>query len=72
MRLTREQVQHIATLCRVGMSEDDLARLQDQLSNILEQFEKLKELDTANVPPTAQPAPQRDGDLLRIKAVLEE
>ena len=96
VRLTPEQVKHIATLCRIGTTEEDVARFQDQLSNILEQFEKLKELDTANVPPTAQPfpvenvfradaerpslpvddilrnAPQRDGDFLRIKAVLEE
>jgi aspartyl-tRNA(Asn)/glutamyl-tRNA(Gln) amidotransferase subunit C len=54
MPLSREDVLHIATLCRIGMTEEDLARAQDQLSHILEQFEALRQLDTENVPPTAQ------------------
>jgi len=54
MRLSREEVVHIATLARVGMSEVDIEKAREQLSNILENFEVLKEVDTANVPPTAQ------------------
>ena len=54
MPLTREQVVHIATLCRIGMTEEDLERFARQLSHILEQFEVLKQVDTAQVPPTAQ------------------
>jgi len=53
VKLTREEVQHIAQLCRVGVTEEDIARFQEQLSAILEAFEVLKEVDTANVPPTA-------------------
>jgi len=94
--LSREQVLHIATLCRVGMTEEDLARAAQQLSNILEQFEVLKQVNTEGVPPTAQSipmhsvfrddaprpslsqdealanAPRREGESVRVKAVLEE
>jgi|FLYN01.1.fsa_nt_gi aspartyl-tRNA(Asn)/glutamyl-tRNA(Gln) amidotransferase subunit C len=52
MALTREQVQHIATLCRIGLTEEELERYSQQLSHILEQFRVLQELDTSGVEPT--------------------
>lgn len=54
MRLTREEVRHIALLARVGLSEEEIEKLREQLSNILENFEILQEVDTSDVPPTAQ------------------
>ena len=54
MRLSREEVIHIATLCRIGMTEEDLGRFQEQLSQILDQFEVLTQVGTDDVPPTAQ------------------
>lgn len=57
MSLTREEVLHIARLARVGLSEEDVARFQEQLSEILEHFEALRELDTEDVPPTSHPLP---------------
>ncbi len=57
MKLTREEVLHIAALAKVGMTEEDIVRFQKQLSNILENFEILNQVDTQNVPPTAQPNP---------------
>lgn len=96
MPLSREQVTHIATLVRIGMTEEDLDRFAGQLSLILDQFEILKKIDTEGVPPTAQPisvqnvfredvpapslpqeetlrnAPMREGEYIRVKAVLEE
>ncbi|HEX9896090.1 MAG TPA: Asp-tRNA(Asn)/Glu-tRNA(Gln) amidotransferase subunit GatC [Dehalococcoidales bacterium] len=54
MKLSREEVVHIAALARMGMSEADIEKAREQLSNILENFEVLKEVDTADVPPTAQ------------------
>ena len=57
MKLSREEVVHIATLCRLGLSEAELERFQGQLSNILENFEILKQIDTSDVPPTAYPIP---------------
>jgi aspartyl-tRNA(Asn)/glutamyl-tRNA(Gln) amidotransferase subunit C len=54
MKLSREEVVHIAKLARLGMSEADIEKAREQLSNILENFEVLKEVDTTDVPPTAQ------------------
>ena len=54
MKLSREEVVHIALLARLGLSEEELNRLTGQLSDILENFEVLQQVDTANVPPTAQ------------------
>jgi len=53
LSLTPEEVRHIARLARVGLSQDDVTRFQDQLSQILDYFQRLQEVDTENVPPTA-------------------
>lgn len=57
MKLSREDVLHMALLARVGMSEAEVDRAREQLSNILENFEVLQRVDTTDVPPTAQPIP---------------
>ncbi len=54
MKLSREEVVHIALLARLGLAEEEVEKFREQLSNILENFEILKRVDTANVPPTAQ------------------
>ena len=53
MALSREEVQHIATLCRIGMAEADIEEMRGQLSQILDQFEVLREVDVEGVPPTS-------------------
>jgi aspartyl-tRNA(Asn)/glutamyl-tRNA(Gln) amidotransferase subunit C len=53
--LTREEVLHIARLARVGLTEEDVTKFQGQLSEILDHFEALKQLDTEDVPPTSHP-----------------
>ena len=55
MRLSREEVQHIALLARLGIDEADLEKFSEQLSNILENFEILQRVDTTGVPPTSHP-----------------
>jgi aspartyl-tRNA(Asn)/glutamyl-tRNA(Gln) amidotransferase subunit C len=55
--LTREEVLHIARLARLGLSEEDVTRFQGQLSQILQQFEALRAIDTDDVPPTAYTLP---------------
>jgi aspartyl-tRNA(Asn)/glutamyl-tRNA(Gln) amidotransferase subunit C len=55
MKLSREEVLHIAALAKVGVTDDDVELLREQLSNILENFEILQKLDTSKVTPTAQP-----------------
>ena len=57
MKLSREEVLHIALLARLGLAETDVDRFGEQLSNILEQFEALQQVDTTDVPPTAQSIP---------------
>jgi aspartyl-tRNA(Asn)/glutamyl-tRNA(Gln) amidotransferase subunit C len=95
MKLSREQVLHIALLARLGLTDAEVDRFREQLSNILENFEVLQQVDTSDVPPTAQSialqnvmksdeaadslpqgevlanAPRREGDLFRVRAVLE-
>lgn len=53
MRLSREDVLHIALLARLGLTEAEVEQLSEQLSNILENFEVLQQVDTSDVPPTA-------------------
>jgi len=53
MKLSREEVLHIARLARLGLTEDEVDRFREQLSNILENFEVLQQVDTSDVPPTA-------------------
>lgn len=55
MKLSREEVLHIAALAKVGVTEEDVETFREQLSNILENFEILQKLDTTGVDPTAQP-----------------
>jgi aspartyl-tRNA(Asn)/glutamyl-tRNA(Gln) amidotransferase subunit C len=96
MGLTREEVLHIAQLARVGLSDEDVAKFQEQLGGILAHFEALQALDTEGVEPTAYPlalesvmredevqaglsqeaalanAPQVEGGMFKVRAVLEE
>jgi aspartyl-tRNA(Asn)/glutamyl-tRNA(Gln) amidotransferase subunit C len=57
MALTREEVLHVAKLARVALSEDEVERLQEQLSQILEHFDVLNSFDTKDVPPTTHTLP---------------
>jgi len=55
LKLNREEVQHIARLARLGVDEADLEKFSMQLSDILENFEILQQIDTSGVPPTSHP-----------------
>ena len=52
--LSRADVEHVALLARLGLTEDELTRLETQLNHILDQYRVLSELDTDPIPPTAQ------------------
>ena len=54
MKLSHEDLLHIALLARLGLTETEVDRLSEQLSNILENFEILQQVDTTEIPPTAQ------------------
>ena len=53
MSLERREVEHIALLARIGLSEAELQLLREQLSDIIEQFQILEQVDTTDVPPTS-------------------
>jgi aspartyl-tRNA(Asn)/glutamyl-tRNA(Gln) amidotransferase subunit C len=55
LKLGREGVQHIALLARLGVTEADLEKFSEQLSNILENFEILQQVETTEVTPTSHP-----------------
>ncbi len=52
--LSIADVEHVATLARLGLSESEKVRLSEQLSSILEHISVLNKLDTDHIPPTAQ------------------
>ena len=54
-RITSDEVLHVARLARIELSDDEVAKFQEQLANILEAVSKVSELDLSDVPPTAHP-----------------
>jgi aspartyl-tRNA(Asn)/glutamyl-tRNA(Gln) amidotransferase subunit C len=53
--ISKDEVLHVARLARLELSDDEVARFQEQLSDILDAVSKVSELDLADVPPTAHP-----------------
>jgi aspartyl-tRNA(Asn)/glutamyl-tRNA(Gln) amidotransferase subunit C len=52
--LSRGDVEHVAHLARLGLTEEELTRLVGQLNHILDQYAILARLETDAIPPTAQ------------------
>ena len=52
--LSRADVEHVAHLARLGLTDEELTRLEGQLNHILDQYAILAELPTDDIPPTAQ------------------
>jgi aspartyl-tRNA(Asn)/glutamyl-tRNA(Gln) amidotransferase subunit C len=53
-KLTREQVDHVAMLARIGLEPDEREMMREQLSSILGHVSLLQSVDTSAIPPTAQ------------------
>ncbi len=53
MKLTLQEVRHVAALARLSLSPEEEERYRHQLSAILEAMEQLKALDTKDVAPTS-------------------
>lgn len=64
MKLSREEVEHVARLARLAVTEDEIEGFRKQLSDILNYIEKLNELDTAGIEPTSH--------VLEIRNVFRE
>ncbi len=55
--ISTEEVRHVARLARLALDDDEVGRMAEQLSAILEHVDAVRRLDTADVPPTAHPLP---------------
>jgi aspartyl-tRNA(Asn)/glutamyl-tRNA(Gln) amidotransferase subunit C len=60
MKITAGDVEHIASLARLRLLEDEKELYGSQLNDILEYIEKLNEIDTAEVEPTSHVAPMKN------------
>jgi aspartyl-tRNA(Asn)/glutamyl-tRNA(Gln) amidotransferase subunit C len=54
MPLSKDQVRHVAILARLGLEAGDEEFYAEQLSGILTHIDRLQQLDTEAIPPTAQ------------------
>lgn len=53
--ISEREVRHVADLARLGLTDEEVARMGEQLGAILSSIEKIQELDLEGVPPTANP-----------------
>ena len=53
--ISRDEVLYVARLARLELTDDEVVKFQEQLSDILAAVSKVSELDLAGVPPTAHP-----------------
>ena len=53
--ITREQVEHLARLAHIQMSEEELAQMPGELEEILAAVEDVRAVATADVEPTSHP-----------------
>ena len=56
-RVSRADVEHVATLSRLALTDDEIEQLIGELGAILDYAAEVSALDTADVPPTAHPLP---------------
>ncbi|MFH1710601.1 MAG: Asp-tRNA(Asn)/Glu-tRNA(Gln) amidotransferase subunit GatC [bacterium] len=60
MKVTIKDVEHVAKLARLGLTEAEKKRFTEQLSKILEYAEIINKLDTKNVAPTSHAIPMKN------------
>jgi aspartyl-tRNA(Asn)/glutamyl-tRNA(Gln) amidotransferase subunit C len=53
--ISKDEVLHVARLARLELTDDEVAKFQEQLSAIIDAVSTVSELDLADVPPTAHP-----------------
>lgn len=59
-KVTRADVEHIAKLARLELSDEEKERYQGTMASILDYADKLNDLDLTNVPPTAHAVAQQN------------
>jgi len=54
MALNKKEIEHLALLARLGITEKEKEKFRSELSSILDYVAKLNEVDTENIKPTSQ------------------
>ena len=60
MTVTKKDVEHVAKLARLGLSEEEKEIFAKQLSDILNFADSLKKIDTKDIPPTSHAIPMKN------------
>ena len=72
--ISKKEVQHIAKLARLGLTEKEIVKFQQELSSILDYAEKLKKIDVVKVEATSHPLAvenvTREDEVLKFKKKL--
>lgn len=55
MKLSKQEIDHLALLARIGLTDEEKEKFGGQISSVLDYVGKLNELDTKDVEPTNQP-----------------
>jgi aspartyl-tRNA(Asn)/glutamyl-tRNA(Gln) amidotransferase subunit C len=63
MKLSRAEVEHIAHLAHLTLTEEEITQYQEQLSDILNYAEKLQAVDTSSITPTTSVLPPKSSTL---------
>lgn len=50
--ISKEQVEHVAWLARIELTEEEKQAFTKQLNEVLDYFKKINEIDTSNIEPT--------------------
>ena len=53
IRITSDEVRHLSVLTRISMTDDEVEIMRDQMADILDSIEVLREVDTDGIEPTA-------------------
>lgn len=59
MKLSEAEVNHIASLARLELTDEEKTRYREQLSAILDYAARLQQLDTSGIPPTSSVLPSQ-------------
>jgi aspartyl-tRNA(Asn)/glutamyl-tRNA(Gln) amidotransferase subunit C len=73
MPTDRIDIRHVARLARLALTDDEIATFGPQLGSLMTHVDALAQLDTENVPATAQVVPSRNvqrDDAIRPETIL--
>ncbi len=70
--LSTEEVKHIATLARIGLTDAEVSRFQKDLSDVLDWFEELKDVDVTGAPAETSMAPESNRSAKDVEVLSGE